>query len=152
MTAPAGDGTVATVDATVYAELQQFYAGQMQLLDDGAADEWARTFTLDGVFEQNVLPRPWRGRDEIAAKMRAAVGKVAAQQLDRRHWIGMVTARLAGPDVVHTRYYATVVQTRKGGSAELHLSTCAEDVLVRDGGSWLVEHRSVRHDGTAAEG
>ncbi|WP_406632006.1 nuclear transport factor 2 family protein [Amycolatopsis sp. WGS_07] len=141
-----------TVDPAVYAELQQFYSAQMQLLDDGAAEEWARTFTPDGVFEQNVLPQPWKGRDEIAAKMRAAVEKVAAKQLDRRHWIGMVTARPDGPGAVRTRYYATVVQTPAGGSAEVHLSTRAEDVLVRSGGSWLVEHRSVWHDGSTAEG
>ncbi|MCP2260264.1 SnoaL-like domain-containing protein [Streptoalloteichus tenebrarius] len=151
-TVPAETVPPETVSAEVYQELLRFYSRQMQLMDDGAADDWAATFTEDGVFEQNVVPEPWRGRREIATRMRAAAARVAASQLTRRHWIGMVSAQPRGghgADEVATRYYAVVFDTPRGGTATVHLSTLAEDVLVRAHGSWLVAHRRVLHDGTA---
>ncbi|WP_234425673.1 nuclear transport factor 2 family protein, partial [Streptomyces kebangsaanensis] len=60
----------------IQAEVQDFYARQMRLLDEGRAEEWAETFTEDGVFEQNVKPEPWRGRAEIVARMRAGLDRL----------------------------------------------------------------------------
>ncbi|MEW2237233.1 nuclear transport factor 2 family protein, partial [Streptomyces sp. NPDC024062] len=42
---PARPGT-----AGLHGEITHFYARQMQALDDGRTDDWARTFTEDGVF------------------------------------------------------------------------------------------------------
>ena len=51
----------------LYNQIQLFYAEQMQLLDAGRAEEWARTFTDDGVFATNTGSEPVRGRAAIAA-------------------------------------------------------------------------------------
>ena len=36
-----------------YSQIQQFYARHFQLLDSGAAEEWALTFTQDGSFARH---------------------------------------------------------------------------------------------------
>ena len=51
--------------SALQAEVQQFYARQMHLLDSGEADAWAETFTEDGVFAANAHPEPARGRETI---------------------------------------------------------------------------------------
>ncbi|MFI6442586.1 SRPBCC family protein [Streptomyces sp. NPDC050759] len=137
------------LDAERYQQIQQFYARQMQMLDDGDGHGWAQTFTEDGVFAQNVKPDPWKGRDQIGARMSAGLARVAERGLTRRHWFGMVAAAPAENGTVKTRYYATVYETPKGGKASLYLSTLGEDVLVQQDGHWLVRHRWVAHDGAA---
>lgn len=139
--------TAAQLDAELYHQIQQFYAVQMQLLDDGHGAAWADTFTPDGVFAQNVKPEPWRGREQIAERMTAGLARVAERGLTRRHWFGMVAVTAQSPAQVCTRYYATVYQTPRGGRAEIYLSTVGEDVLVRTDEGWLVKHRLVAHDG-----
>ena len=74
----------------LYQQVQGFYADQMQLLDRGAAEEWAQTFTEDGVFAANAHPEPTRGRAAIAAAARTTSDDLAAKGVRRRHWLGMV--------------------------------------------------------------
>ncbi|MEU4048632.1 nuclear transport factor 2 family protein [Streptomyces olivaceus] len=143
-TAPPDTETVSGQD---YAAIIQFYAGHAQLLDAGRAEEWAEQFTEDGTFAQNVKPGVKRGRADIAAGMRKGIDALAARGLTRRHWFGMVRAEAVAPDVVHTRYYATVFETPRGGEPRLYLSTTAEDVLQRRGTGWLVRSRCISHDG-----
>ncbi|MEU9558375.1 nuclear transport factor 2 family protein [Streptomyces fumanus] len=143
-TAPSDTKTVSDLD---YAAIIQFYAGHIQLLDAGRAEEWAEQFTEDGVFAQNAKPGVKHGRAAIAAGMRKGIDALAERGLTRRHWFGMVTAEPAGPDVVRTRYYAVVFETPKGGEPRLYLSTTAEDVLERRDGNWLVRSRYISHDG-----
>lgn len=131
----------------VYQEIQQFYAHQMQLLDGGAAEEWAETFTADGVFAQNVKPEPWRGRSEIAARLRTGLSRLAGRGMTRRHWFGMVDVTVVDHDAVETRYYTTVFETPAGGPPSICLSALCEDVLVYEDGRWLVRYRLVSHDG-----
>ncbi|MEU2287214.1 nuclear transport factor 2 family protein [Streptomyces sp. NPDC013178] len=141
-----------STDTGLYLEVQQFYAHQMQLLDDRACDEWAATFTPEGVFAANGLPAPAKGRQTIAAAARAAGERLAAEGLVHRHWLGMLTV-LPQPDgTVSARSYALVIQTRigGGGTAELHRSTLCEDRLVRgEDGSLLVLERKVTRDDLA---
>ncbi|MFG3496469.1 nuclear transport factor 2 family protein [Streptomyces sp. NPDC047928] len=84
-------------DSAVHAEVQRFYAHQMHLLDDGHAEDWARTFTDDGVFE--VGTDAVRGAAGIARAARHTTDRFAADGIVRRHWIGMLavtTVRRAG--------------------------------------------------------
>ncbi|MFF3375350.1 nuclear transport factor 2 family protein [Streptomyces sp. NPDC002680] len=135
------------VDGQVYAEILQFYAHHMQLLDAGAAEEWADGFTEDGVFAQNVKPEPWSGRSTIATSMRRGVDRLAGRQVQRRHWFGMVAATAVDPDTVRSRYYAVVFETPRGGKASVYLSTTGEDLLVRQDGGWRIQRRDIAHDG-----
>jgi len=145
----AGDLTKESVDAETYAELLQFYAQHMQLLDSGEAEEWAARFTPDGVFEQNVKPEPWQGRERIAQSMRKGVDRLAERGVVRRHWFGMVTAGRQDDGRVRTRYYAVVFETPPGGKASVYLSTTGEDVLTKSEDGWLVSYRYVTHDGAS---
>src|SRR2546423_14033546 len=133
----------------LYSELQQFYARQMQLLDDGEAELWAATFTEDGEFGQDIRPEPRVGRVLIGTRMRAAVERLRESGVTRRHWIGMLAVHPQADGTVHTRYYALVLETPRGGQAAVHLSTACDDVLVRDGDRWLVRSRWITHDGRA---
>ncbi|MFD0395289.1 nuclear transport factor 2 family protein [Streptomyces nogalater] len=98
----------------LYAQVQQFYARQMQLLDSGAAEEWAATFTEDGTFARPSSPEPARGHAELAAGARAAAERLAAEGLSHRHVIGMTAVRREPDGSVFVRSYAQVFATRRG--------------------------------------
>lgn len=136
--------------ATLQAEVQQFYARQMHLLDNGKADAWADTFTEDGVFAANAHPEPARGRETIRAAAARAAAQRAEEGLQVRHWLGMLDVRPQEDGSVVALSYALIVNTLLGGSPQVHLSTTCEDVLVRgEDGGWLVSRRQVRRDDLA---
>nr|WP_280117712.1 nuclear transport factor 2 family protein [Streptomyces cinereoruber] len=127
--------------------MQRFYAEQMRHLDEGRAEEWAATFTEDGVFAQNSGAEPVRGRAAIAAAVRAGRARLAADPQRRRHVFGMLTVDPAADGAVRARSYAQVLATPPGGPTVLHLSAVCEDELVPVDGGWAVRHRRVDHDG-----
>ncbi|SBT42882.1 nuclear transport factor 2 family protein [Micromonospora auratinigra] len=129
----------------LYHQVQGFYAYQMQLLDRGAAQEWAQTFTPDGVFAANAHPEPTRGRDAIAAAARKASDDLAARGIRRRHWLGMVQVTPTAEGARATSY-ALIIETPRGGQATVRMSTTCEDDLVRGEDGWQVRHRQVRRD------
>ncbi|MDC0772592.1 nuclear transport factor 2 family protein [Streptomyces sp. HD] len=132
--------------AELYYQVQQFYAEQMQLLDAGAAEDWAETFTEDGVFAANAHPRPSVGRDDIARAAREATDVYAAKGVQRRHWLGMVRVEPRDADTVAAQCYALVIETPRGGQAAIRVSTRCEDLLVRSGGRWQIKERRVTRD------
>jgi hypothetical protein len=133
----------------LYSRIQQFYAGQMQLLDAGAADEWAATFTVDGVFAANGFPQPARGRAAIMAGARQAVAERAGSGQVHRHWLGMLTVAPEPDGSVRATCYALVIQTERGGASTISRSTVCADLLVPEGDTWLVRHRQVTRDDLA---
>jgi 3-phenylpropionate/cinnamic acid dioxygenase small subunit len=137
---------VGQVTAGLHAQVHDFYARQMQLLDDGLVEEWAATFAPDGVFAANAHPEPVRGREAIAAAARATVDDLATRGVRRRHWLGMVTVDTRPDGALGVRCYALVIATPRGGQAAVHVSTVCEDVLVRDGHTLLVSDRRVSRD------
>ncbi|MFF0388464.1 nuclear transport factor 2 family protein [Kitasatospora sp. NPDC004615] len=136
----------ATATAELYFQVQQFLASQMQLLDSGRVAEWAATFTEDGVFAANAHPEPAAGRVAITAAAQAATDAYAAKGIQRRHWLGMVTVEPRDENTAAVRSYAVVIETPKGGQAAIRVSTLCEDLLVRESGHWLVQHRQVTRD------
>ncbi|MCI3275058.1 nuclear transport factor 2 family protein [Streptomyces cylindrosporus] len=133
------------------AEVQQFYARHMHLLDSGRAEEWARTFTEDAVFAPEHRPEPVVGRAALTAAVRAAYeGLVAAAEV-RRHWHGMVAVEPQQDGSLHVRCYALIVGTTVGADPVLKMSCVCEDVLVRgQDGELKVRERRVTKDGVAA--
>jgi 3-phenylpropionate/cinnamic acid dioxygenase small subunit len=134
-------------DADLQADIQQFYNWHMQLLDDGRIEEWAEAFTPDGVFDASGRPEPVRGRAQILAGGRQVAAQLAKAGIVRRHWLGMSHISREG-EAVRVRSYALVFQSGAGDGTALHASTTCEDLLVPDGGSWLIKNRVVRVDGT----
>ncbi|GGS05465.1 hypothetical protein GCM10010269_50450 [Streptomyces humidus] len=136
-------------DTLLYLEIQHFYGRQMRHLDSGAVEEWARTFTEDGVFTANAHPEPQRGRAAIEAGARKAAAQLAADGVQRRHWLGMLQVD-PGPDgSVVARTYALITSTAQGGQAGIQLSCTCDDVLVREDGQLKVRHRRVFRDDLA---
>ncbi|NDZ71463.1 nuclear transport factor 2 family protein [Streptomyces sp. SID10362] len=130
----------------LYTEIQQFYARQMHLLDDGRVEEWAGTFTPDGVFAANAQPVPAVGREAITAAAAAATEAYARAGVQRRHWLGMVSVEGVDGGVVRARCYALVIETPRGGRPEIKASTLCEDRVVRVDGAWRIEDRRITRD------
>lgn len=131
---------------SLYAEIQQFYARHMQLLDSGAADEWAADFTEDASFSVPTLPAPVVGRDALAAAVWRTAETLAAADEQHRHWPGVFDVRPQrdGSVVVHS--YTTVYASPRGGESRVHRVCTCTDVLVREGGRLLVRSREVTRD------
>ncbi|MDQ0779139.1 hypothetical protein QF026_007605 [Streptomyces aurantiacus] len=149
--------TDTTLDAApaqdaLYAEVQQFYARHMQLLDSGRADEWALTFTEEGEFAPEHRPEPVVGRAALARAARVAHEALVAAGEVRRHWHGMVAVEPAADGAVHVRCYALIIGTVAGGEPQLRMSCVCEDVLVREEGELKVSRRRVTKDGVGAPG
>ncbi|MEO3977580.1 nuclear transport factor 2 family protein [Streptomyces sp. CAU 1734] len=137
------------VSAEVYARVQQFYARQMGLLDDGRPDEWAGTFTEDAVFQEaSRLDEPLRGREAIRASSRARKVRLEEAKVDFRHWLGMLEVTDAGDGSLVTRAYALAMRTQRGGELDIFASVVCRDRLVPVDGSWQVRSRDLEHDGS----
>lgn len=133
--------------AELYTQIQQFYARQMGLLDDGRPEEWALTFTQDAVFEEPHRLEPVRGREAIRVSARARADRLAAEGIDFRHWLAMLDVREQEDGTVRARTYALAMRTPRGGDLDIFVSVVCRDVLVRQDGTWAVRHRDIQHDG-----
>ncbi|KAB8169919.1 nuclear transport factor 2 family protein [Streptomyces sp. 3MP-14] len=134
----------------LHSEVQQFYARHMQLLDAGRADEWALTFTEDGVFAPEHRPEPVTGRAALTAAVSGAYAALVEKGEVRRHWHGMLDVTQNDDGTVGVRCYALIVGTPLGGEARVVMSCVCEDLLVREDGELKVKHRRVTKDGVAA--
>lgn len=144
-----GVGRTAVLSATDLAELQLFYAEQSRLLDEGGAEEWARTFTEDGVFFSTGIPAPVRGRTAITEGRRRATAESRAAGVQRRHVFGVPSVRSADDGSLVCRLQVLVVSTADGAAPQLRAVCMCEDVLVRENGVLLIRKRTVAHDGTS---
>jgi hypothetical protein len=117
--------------------------------DAGRIDGLAETFCADGVLEIRGM-EPLRGRSKIVAFLGGVTGNVAAGANDAavkpivRHNIANVLFTELTPDQAHVSCYFTVV-TQIG----LDHFGRYRDVLVPDGGTWLIKHRKVSTDWAA---
>ncbi|GAA2719544.1 MULTISPECIES: nuclear transport factor 2 family protein [Streptomyces] len=132
--------------STDISDIQQFYARHMQLLDDGAAEQWARTFTDDAVFAAPSLREPVRGREAIAAGARAAAeGRAGAGEV-HRHWVGMTTLGPGVRDGIEAVSYVQILAVGRQGPPRVHLSCVMRDRLVRQDGELRVAERRITRD------
>ncbi|MGA5562782.1 nuclear transport factor 2 family protein [Streptomyces platensis] len=136
----------ATQDLTaLYAEIQHFYARQMQLMDGRDFEAFAATFTEDGEFS-HTPGQLARTRAGIVAELREFHRRFAQDPVVRRHWFNMIVAEPQPDGSVRTTYYAHVINTRPGADAQLGPSCVVTDVLVRADGALLNKSREVRQD------
>ncbi len=139
----------ATEGAVLYAEVQQFYARQMQLLDLNRPQEWAATFTEDASFDVPTLPEPVRGRAGLVAATTRSHAQLEESGQRHRHFMGMLDVRPQEDGTVHVRSYAIVYASTIGQDSRVHRVCVCEDVLVRDAGGLLVATRRVTRDDLA---
>ncbi|MGW4568540.1 nuclear transport factor 2 family protein [Streptomyces sp. NPDC004561] len=130
----------------LYQQVQQFYARQMQLLDDGEVDAWMHTFTEEAVFAANAQPEPTVGREAIGAGARKAIDHFAAQGIQRRHWLGMVSVTGQEGTTVTVRSYVLLIETPRGGQATILCTATCEDVLELGPDGPAVRRRDVSRD------
>jgi FAD/FMN-containing dehydrogenase len=137
------------VPAEVYSSVDQFYARQMQALDDGDVGGWAQTFTADGVFASNGLPDPVVGREQLTKLASDTVARLNGQRAIRRHFVFNVIVETAADGLLRTTCYVPVFDTVNGVTS-LTTSTVMRDELVSSGDDLLVRHRTVTRDDLVA--
>ncbi|MET8976876.1 nuclear transport factor 2 family protein [Streptomyces sp. NPDC004539] len=136
--------------AEVCSRIDQFYARQMQALDDGDIAAWVDTFTDDGVFVSNGLPDPVEGRSGLTALGGEAVARLDAKGAIRRHFVFNVIVEPLADGVLRTTCYVPVFDT-VDGVTQLTTSTVMRDELVGSRDGLLVRHRTVTRDDLLAK-
>jgi actinorhodin biosynthesis protein ActVIA len=133
------------VPAEVCSRIDQFYAMQMQALDDGDIAAWVETFTDDGVFVSNGLPDPVEGRSGLTALGSEAVARLNEKGAIRRHFVFNVIIEPLAEGVLRTTCYVPVFDTVDGVTG-LTTSTVMRDELVSSESGLFVRHRTVTRD------
>jgi len=131
---------------TLYAQVQSFYARQMQALDAGRFEQYAATFTTDGVFQHSPGTPPAQGQAEIVAVLSEFHKRFENDPVQRRHWFNHVALDPNPDGSIESTVYALVVTTRPGGKPEIAPSCVVQDVLVVDGDGIRLRSRRVTHD------
>ncbi|MGY1452336.1 nuclear transport factor 2 family protein [Streptomyces sp. SS8] len=132
------------VSADLRAEVQDFYAYQMPLLEDRRIEEFAGTFTEDGVYAHAKDGWELVGRQSLVSEMRAAVPHYGTSVF--RHWFDKMVIEAVGDDTLRVVFRALVSVTDEEGRVSFEPSSTIEDVLVRRGGELYTRSRTVRHD------
>jgi actinorhodin biosynthesis protein ActVIA len=140
--------TATGVSTDLYAEVLQFYARQMQALDDGDFPAYAGTFTEDGVFAHSPGMPPARTRAGIAAELTEFHRRrFAASPVQRRHWFNHVVLDARDDGSLESTAYVLVLTVRPGEKQpEIGPSCVVHDVLVRDDDGLRMRSRRVDHD------
>ncbi|MDM4141978.1 MULTISPECIES: nuclear transport factor 2 family protein [Mycobacterium] len=116
--------------------------------DAGRLDDLAATFCRDGVLEIRGL-EPLHGRAEIATFLGGVSGRIAVDADVKpivRHNVANVLFTEVTPDRARVDSYFTVV-THIG----LDHYGRYRDILVPEGGDWLIQHRKVSTDWAAPD-
>jgi actinorhodin biosynthesis protein ActVIA len=135
------------VSAELYAEVLQYYARQMQALDEGKLEAYAESFTEDAVFGHTPGREPARTRQGILADLYEVRERFAADPQQRRHMFTMVDVESLPDGRLRSTCYALVLTTRPGNGPEMVRSCVVRDVLVREDGRLRNQERLVDHDG-----
>ncbi|MYT28890.1 MULTISPECIES: nuclear transport factor 2 family protein [unclassified Streptomyces] len=129
----------------LYAEVQHFYARQMQLMDRRDFEAFAATFTEDGEFS-HTPGQLARTRAGIVVELREFHRRFDDDPVVRRHWFDMLVVDPQQDGSLRATFYALVVDTRPGVDSRLGPSCLVTDVLVRVDGALLNRSRQVRQD------
>ena len=127
----------------LYLEVQRFYAGQLPLLERRRVDEFASTYTHDGVFEHASGLFKLEGREQIAGGTNASLEHYGDKVF--RHWTNHLRVEPVG-DEVHAGFTAIVSVTDQDGRVTWEPSCTVNDILVRHEGRLLVRSRVLQHD------
>lgn len=148
MTGPPGgtDGRTATA---VESALRALYARQSHAIDEGDADGWAETFTVDGVFASPTHGEPVHGREALRRFAADVYARHLADGVRQRHWVGsvhVVDGDADGGDGIRARAYLLIVRIGADATPTLARHVVIDDHLVADGDNWRVRQRTVHPD------
>jgi bifunctional aromatase (cyclase/dehydratase) len=145
--AGAGGGpTGRFADPGLYTEITQFYAWQMALMDAPEPDAWADTYTVDAVFEEPGGTGVLHGREAIRESITRRSAQLVASAVVIRHWVNGLTVTSLPDGALRARYYSLAMRAPRDERPTLSAHVVCEDVLVREDGRWLVQHRAIRID------
>nr|WP_051724673.1 nuclear transport factor 2 family protein [Actinospica acidiphila] len=129
----------------LYSGVLEFYARQMPLMEEGRIEEYADTFTEDGVFEHAL---GWRleGREQLIEGTRSGLARYAGKAL--RHWHDRFTVDRRPDGALDVTYLAMVSLVDEQGQVTFEPSCTVRDVLVwsqegAGGGRWRTRSRAV---------
>lgn len=130
----------------LYAEVQQFYADQMQRLDNKEIEAYADTFTEDAEFQHTPGREPARTRAGIVRDLHEFHKRFENDPMQRRHWFNMINLQPQDDGSIRSTCYALIVKIRPGSKPEIAPSCVVHDVLVWEDGALLTRSRRVEHD------
>jgi len=129
----------------LYAEVQQFYAMQMQRLDRRDIEGYAATFTEDAEFFHTPGHPASHTRANILSDLHE-FHKQFPPDLQRRHWFNMVNLELQDDGSIKSTTYCLVIKILPEQKPEIAPSCVVNDILVRVNGELLTQYRRVDHD------
>jgi actinorhodin biosynthesis protein ActVIA len=129
----------------LYAEVQQFYAMQMQRLDRVDVEGYAATFTDDAEFIHSPGQPGSHTRGGIIRDVYKVAEQLKADSQQRRHWFNMVDLEPLDDGRIKSTVYCLVVKNRPGQKPDF-VSCVVNDILVRVDGELLTQYRRVDYD------
>ena len=117
-------------------DIMELMARYNHAIDSSQPEDWADTFTEDGVFEGSAMTV--RGREEMLAFVRNR-----DQSNPIRHWNNNILIDGDGDDATAKVYLVTFDVT---GPPEVRVSGMYHDTLKRVDGQWKFTHRKVQPD------
>ena len=127
-------------------EIADFYARQVQAMDNGRFEEFAETFLEDCAFTPVKHQSTAYGRASIVEKLNNFATTVFGTGQQRRHIMTMSVIDLVDDDTYNVTSYAIVTNTTVGQGPALHWAGDIVDQLVREDGNLKVRSRAVRSD------
>lgn len=129
----------------LYAEVQQFYAMQMQRLDRRDLDGYAATFTDDAEFFHTRGRPACHTRAGILSDLYKFHEQFEADPQQRRHWFNMVNLEPLDDGNIQSTAYCLVVKIRPEQKPEF-VSCVVNDILARVDGELLTQYRRIDYD------
>lgn len=130
------------------AAVQLLYGRQSHSIDSGRAEEWASTFTDDGVFDSPSYPHPETGTAALVAFATRFFVSASEAGEKRRHVITNLSIDEVSRTELTVHCYLQIMATPRGGDTRTVRFTTVRDHVVRIDGAWRIASRSVTRDDT----
>ncbi|MET9882669.1 nuclear transport factor 2 family protein [Streptomyces sp. NPDC006430] len=134
------------VSGELYAQVQHFYAHQMQALDNGRLEEHANTFTEDGTFALTPGAAPAVGPDAILEELRLFMKQFESDPTQLRHHFNQIRLAPQEDGSIASTVYALIVRTRPAEAPEVGPSIVIHDVIDMTDDRIRLRSRSVSYD------
>jgi actinorhodin biosynthesis protein ActVIA len=138
--------TTVITNSDLRVRVEDFYARQMQALDEGRYEQFADSFAPEGVFSHHPASPPAVGRAAIVNEILAHRARSADTPTQTRHWFNHIVLDQRPDGLIAATVYVLIVNTRPGNSAELGSSCVMHDVLAVGDTDIHTAERKVTYD------